>query len=465
MKTLKELCKPRQSVFDRSKRDIVLDISDVIEERIDPTEFFRENYLTDGMKVLFQEAFRRFSGKSDSGVFTLTQAMGGGKTHCMIALALLALYPEFRKEVIGGGFGSDLSDPVKVVAFNGRETDAPYGIWGSIADQLGKKATFDSYYSPLAAPGESAWVNLLRGERLAILLDELPSYLENARSITVGNSDLAVVTSTALANLLVAVGKGELSNVCVVISDLRATYEGGSGQINEALHNFQQEVGRSAIELEPVRLNTDEVYHILKKRLFEEIADPDEITAIAEGYRSSLDDAKQMNLTHVSSDTLAQQIRESYPFHPAIRDLYARFRENPGFQQTRGLLRFMRVVLSDLFELDWINPPYLIHPHMMDLNHRETLAQIQSINPTLGNAISHDIASSGDAAAEGIDATTGRTDAQDVCKLLLVSSLANIENASLGLTDAEICTFLCAPGRDVAALPEIISTLENQACW
>lgn len=75
MKTLKELCKPRQSVFDRSKRDIVLDISDVIEERIDPTEFFRENYLTDGMKVLFQEAFRRFSGKSDSGVFTLTQAM------------------------------------------------------------------------------------------------------------------------------------------------------------------------------------------------------------------------------------------------------------------------------------------------------------------------------------------------------------------------------------------------------
>jgi len=28
---------------------------------------------------------------------------------------------------------------VKVIAFTGRESDAPYGIWGAIADQLGKK--------------------------------------------------------------------------------------------------------------------------------------------------------------------------------------------------------------------------------------------------------------------------------------------------------------------------------------
>ena len=39
-----------------------------------------------------------------------------------------------------------------------------------------------------------------------------------------------------------------------------------------------------------------------------------------------------------------------YPFHFAIRDLYARFRENPGFQQTRGLIRLMRVMVSRLFD-------------------------------------------------------------------------------------------------------------------
>jgi hypothetical protein len=43
---------------------------------------------------------------------------------------------------------------VKVVAFTGRESDAPLGIWGAIAEQLGKKEMFSQYYSPLAAPGE-----------------------------------------------------------------------------------------------------------------------------------------------------------------------------------------------------------------------------------------------------------------------------------------------------------------------
>jgi hypothetical protein len=70
------------------------------------------------------------------------------------------------------------------------------------------------------------------------------------------------VTTTALSNLLVAVGKDELANVCVVISDLKATYEGGSAQINRALEDLRSEVGRSALTLEPVGMNTDEIYHI-----------------------------------------------------------------------------------------------------------------------------------------------------------------------------------------------------------
>jgi len=32
--------------------------------------------------------------------------------------------------------------PVKVIAFSGRETDAPYGIWGALAEQMGKKELF-----------------------------------------------------------------------------------------------------------------------------------------------------------------------------------------------------------------------------------------------------------------------------------------------------------------------------------
>lgn len=345
MKTLKQLCKPRPSVFDGSRRDTVLDLTNLIEDKVNPEEFFAENYLTDGMKRLLREAFRRFEGNSNQGVFVLTQAMGGGKTHNMIVLGLLAKHPNLRQQVLGDFYQSSDLGKVRVVGFTGRESDAALGIWGAIAQQLGKKELFKDYYSPLSAPGQTAWVNLLKGEPLLILLDELPPYFEDAKSKTIGNSDLARVTTTALSNLLVAVGKDELANVCVVISDLKATYEGGSQQIIKALEDLKGEVGRGAITLEPVGLNTDEVYHILRKRLFEELPEESEIWEVARAYAQAVRDAKQMDITNASPDKFAAQLKESYPFHFAIRDLYARFRENPGFQQTRGLIRLMRVVV------------------------------------------------------------------------------------------------------------------------
>jgi predicted AAA+ superfamily ATPase len=64
MKSLKDLCIPRASVFDKSRRDVVLDITDLPENKIDPDDFFAENYLTDGMKRLLENAFLRFERKS-----------------------------------------------------------------------------------------------------------------------------------------------------------------------------------------------------------------------------------------------------------------------------------------------------------------------------------------------------------------------------------------------------------------
>jgi len=67
VKTLKQLCMPRQSVFDRSRRDVVLDLTDLIdrEGHIDPHEFFEENYL-------FTEWVRQFmlatSGQTDDRI-------------------------------------------------------------------------------------------------------------------------------------------------------------------------------------------------------------------------------------------------------------------------------------------------------------------------------------------------------------------------------------------------------------
>ena len=464
MKTLKQLCVPRKSVFDVSRRDTVLDLSDLINDRIDGDAFFEENYFTDGMKRLVSGAFARFEGKSDQGVYLLTQAMGGGKTHSMIALALLAKNLDLRSKIMGSKEENRVGK-IRVVGFSGRETDAKYGLWGSIAEQLGKKEWFNDYYTPLTAPGTTAWINLLKGDPLLILLDELPPYFEHAEARTIGDSNLSTVTATALSNLLVAVNKAELENVCVIISDLKATWEGGSQKLMKALANFENEVNRSALRLEPVGINTDEVYHILRTRLFEKLPDETDIRPIALEYARSLKDARQMDLTNVSPDQYVRQIVESYPFHFSIRDLYARFRENPGFQQTRGLIRLMRLVVSRLYNSEIVKERYLIHPYDIDLNHRETLAEITAVNPSLENAIAHDIASGGDAVAEIIDSQMGTTDARDTAKLLFVSSLANIPNAVVGLSFQDLVSGLCAPGRDIGSLKQNVFSRLFTTAW
>lgn len=141
MKSLKQLCTPRDTVFDPSRRDTVLTLSYLVSEKIDAKAFFEENYVTEGMRVLLTEAFRRMQGKSEQAVFKLTQAMGGGKTHNLITLGLLAKHAEFRPQVLPGLPSAKQLGDVRVVTFSGRETDVPHGIWGEIG--RGRKKTPD----------------------------------------------------------------------------------------------------------------------------------------------------------------------------------------------------------------------------------------------------------------------------------------------------------------------------------
>jgi hypothetical protein len=466
MKSLKQLCVPRPSVFDVQRRDTVLDITDLAGDRISPDEFFKENFLTEGMKTLLEQGFRRLEGKSSQGIFKLKQAMGGGKTHNLLALGLLAMYPEYRQQVMGHFFKPDPDlGPVKVVVFSGRESDAPFGIWGAIAEQLGKKELFKDLYSPLQAPGQKAWERLLDGETVLILLDELPPYFVSARSKAIGNSDLAQVTATALSNLLVAIGREACDRVCLVITDLVGTYESGSQKITDLLADLEKETHRTAMGLEPVRINSDEFYHILRKRIFEQLPSEGEISDVAQAYASAIRDARQMDITNESPEQFAARIQISYPFHPAIRDLYARFRENPGFQQTRGLIRIMRIVVSRLWTSGVADKRYLIAAHDLDFNDRETLSEIAQINSTLENAVAHDIASGGNAVAEVMDANLGTTDTQDACRLLLISSLANVPNAVVGLSIPELIAYLAEPGRDLTRLKNDVLAKLSTAAW
>lgn len=471
MKTVAELCRPRPSVFEDTSGDDVLDITNLINGTIDADRFFAENFRTRGMDLLFNIAFERFCGKSETGVIKLTQAMGGGKTHNMLALALLAKDPALRRRVLGSKF--DAAGDVKVIAFTGRETDVKFGIWGALAEQMGRKEHFKDLYSPLQAPGQSAWVNLFKGEKVLILLDELPPYLEYARAVAVGDSNLGKVTVTALANLFNAMGQADMKNVLLVFSDLKATYQSGSEQLKSSFVNLENEANRMARDIAPVALNTDEVYDILKARLFEHVPEKgaEDVREVANAYRTAATDAAKAGYANVNkdntsfADALATGILDAYPFHPSIKDLYARFKENPNFQQTRGLIRLMRQIVRQFYESKAAERQGLINAYDVDLNNQRMLTFVREIKPSLENAVSHDIAQGGRSIAEQIDRDSGASHAQTFAKLLFMASLNDSLNGVNGLSERDAYGYLAAPGVDLSGFRSAFEELRSRAWY
>lgn len=88
--------------------------------------------------------------------------MGGGKTHSMLALGLLARNPRLYDKVpsqITAGLPGEQS---KVVAIHGRSVSRDKFIWGEIAEQLGKGSEFAEFWkNGPEAPTETDWMKLL----------------------------------------------------------------------------------------------------------------------------------------------------------------------------------------------------------------------------------------------------------------------------------------------------------------
>jgi hypothetical protein len=74
-----------------------------------------------------------------------------------------------------------------------------------------------------------------------------------------------------LSNLLTAAIK--LPRCCVVIANLSGSYDAQTKDLARIMSNLQQESRRQAQTITPVQLAGNEIYEILKKRLFTELPD------------------------------------------------------------------------------------------------------------------------------------------------------------------------------------------------
>jgi hypothetical protein len=72
---------------------------------------------------------------------------------------------------------------------------------------------------------------------------------------------------------------------------LEAAYDTGGRLIQQALDDATQELGRAEVSITPVNLESNEIYEILRKRLFLTLPNKSEVSEIAEIYTTRLAEA------------------------------------------------------------------------------------------------------------------------------------------------------------------------------
>src|SRR6516165_7169529 len=167
--TLKQLCSPSAVVNSDSLVEQVAQIEDFGSGKVDGRAFFQRNYFTQGLELLVRRGFERLAGKSDDGAFYLTQAMGGGTTHSLIAFGLLAAGPTLRRGIVPRLASSADFGAAKVVIFNGHQNPETL-LWGYIADKLGRSDVMAPFWrSGAKTPGVNEWISVLGNEPVLIL--------------------------------------------------------------------------------------------------------------------------------------------------------------------------------------------------------------------------------------------------------------------------------------------------------
>ena len=467
MKSL-NCCTPRQSVLDGSE-DFVVNLS-ALTELTEPeaAEFLDANVLTSGMEELVMQAFDRLGGGPSRGIFKLSESMGGGKTQSMIVAGLLARFPHlaaplpFKKK-------PKVVKPDKVLAFTGRSTDE--NVWVTLGKQLGADFKEDS------APSEKQWAALFAGKSVLILLDELAFYLVHAASQGTKEQGerFATLTALALTNLFGAIrDHKEAGKVTVVVADLQKDWDQGHEDLARimksnvalggTLQSADNEMSKGAVSISPVDNTKDELYAILRKRIFKDIKiSPAERKEIIDGYFAELQTAKKAGLVERALPTICEELEVSYPFHFSTKHLIETFNDNPGFQKTRDVIRLMASIVRSI----WGKGEHEVGRHTLltlaspDLNVSAVSSRFKEIKRSLEGAMQTDIANAGTSYAESLVADTGGL-SLDTAKWIYVASLS--ETRPRGLSREEIAEYLAAPGVDLTGLGFALDELYRN-CW
>jgi predicted AAA+ superfamily ATPase len=355
------------------------------DEYRNPVEFFRRTYLTESLQGMLVGGVRRMNGRGGDPVIQLQTNFGGGKTHSMLALyhlfsginptelpgidaVMLAAeatsLPTVRRVVLVGNKISPGNPSQKA------DGTLVHTLWGELAWQLGGKEAYARVRADderATNPGDTLRELFNQYGPCLILIDEWVAYarqLHDQSDLPAGGFE----TQFSFAQVLTESAK--LAGNCLLVISLPASDTSGSphtqaddvevgGQRGrEALDRLRNVVGRIESSWRPA--SAEEGFEIVRRRLFEPLADPGQFKdrdvvarAYAELYRT-----QSVEFPSECRDAeYEKRIRAAYPIHPEIFDrLYNDWSTLVKFQRTRGVLRLMAAVIHSLWEKGDKNP-------------------------------------------------------------------------------------------------------------
>ena len=328
--------------------------------------FFKKTFFTAGLRGLLHDILLTLSGRrAGNAVVNLKTSFGGGKTHTELAVYHLFAHPEASMHVaqvreIVTAAGLDAPPPCRVAVLpgtnlspTGRTTDDGLTIrtlWGEMAYRLGGPEAFALLAEEDArrvSPGEDRLRAVLEtvGPSL-ILLDETLHYVDKATQIEGGDGeDLAKQTVAFLRELSAVIDS--LRHSMLIVSLTASKLDQLSDDAQTWLLRMEHIITRLAHACTPIE--GTEIHEVVRRRLFDHV---DEAAAAAAAARYHKLYANLGNLPGLYVDPAYRDlIKRSYPFHPElITVIYERWGAKPGFQLTRGTLRFLALVLQDLWQ-------------------------------------------------------------------------------------------------------------------
>ena len=355
-----------ESIFAANIEEVASGTAPVVYQDI--RYFFECTYVTEGIKELIRRVVQALNGQeSQNRVISLQTGFGGGKTHSLISLyhvvkdsstfkrldtASSILEPQDMPQFDHARVAVFTQNTVSVVDGHKVSDDIiTHTLWGELAWQLGGREGYERVRNAdiqMVAPTAQDIKPIIEGASPAlILIDELADYCNRASGKVVGSGTLFTQTNSfiqTLTEVVASVPKTVL--ICTLPASAREVASSEIGQ--EILSALETRVVRVGSSVKPV--DDEEIYEVVRRRLFDRITNYDVIEQVARKYKDMYHNRRDSLPAEADRVAYVERIKKAYPFHPELIDLFhIRWGSDSKFQRTRGVLRLLASIVKDLW--------------------------------------------------------------------------------------------------------------------